>query len=313
MKKIFTLIIVLIFTGGMVLNAQDQADTVKYWKIGGDASITFGQSALINWSAGGVSTVSINGLINFHADYKKNKILWTNNLILAYGMYKEKDDDRSKNDDKIDFVSNFGYEMTKNWYYSFTLGFKSQFDYGYPEEQDTLYNSKFMAPSYTTAGLGLTYRPGEYLQLILSPATYRLTTVLDQRLADNGEFGVDPAEYVMLEDSTLLKTKDGRQIRHEFGFNLKFMYKVMIVKNVNFQTNLELFSNYLEDPQNIDVYWDTYFTFNINSWLSANLTTSLIYDHDINITDSDGNTGPRTQFKQTFGLGLMYRFGHQHE
>lgn len=310
MKRIITLFVIMIFAGSLMLNAQDQADTVKYWKVGGDMSLTFGQSALINWSAGGVSTFSINGLVNFHADYQKDKILWSNNLIIAYGMYKEKDDDRSKNDDKIDFVSNFGYEMAKHWYYSFTLGFKTQFDLGFPEDQDTLYNSKFMTPSYTTFGLGFTYRPDENLQLILTPATYRLTTVLDERLADNGEYGLDGAD---LDTAGMIIPGTGSQFRHEVGFNLKFMYKVTLAKNVDFQTNLELFSNYLEEPQNIDVYWDTYFTFHINSWLSANLTTSLIYDHDINITDSDGNTGPRTQFKQTFGLGIAYRFGHQNE
>jgi len=122
MKRIITLAAMLLFVSGTLVNAQEPADTVKYWKVGGDASLTFGQAALINWSAGGVSSLSINGLVNFHADYQKNKILWTNNLIMAYGMYKEKDDDRSKSDDKIDFTSNLGYEMTKNWYYSFTAG-----------------------------------------------------------------------------------------------------------------------------------------------------------------------------------------------
>lgn len=314
MKKFFTLAMMLLFMSSLVLNAQDEEEQVeKPWKIGGDVSLTFGQTALVNWSSGGVSAFSLNGLFNLHADYKKDKLIWTNNLIMAYGMYKEKDDNRKKNDDKIDFISNLGYEMTKNWYYSLTLGFKSQFDKGYPEEQDTLYTSNWFAPAYTTLGLGLTYQPSENLQLIISPATYRFTVVNNQRLADAGEYGVDPAEYQMLPDSSYIKTKDGSRIRHELGFNIKFMYKVEIVKNVGFQTNLELFSNYLEDPQNIDVYWDNYFTFTINKWLTANLTTSLIYDHDINITDKDGNTGPRTQFKQTFGLGLAYKFGHQNE
>jgi hypothetical protein len=147
------------------------------------------------------------------------------------------------------------------------------------------------------------------VQLILSPATYRLTVVNSQRLADLGEYGVDAAEY----DTSGMMIKQGEIFRHEFGFNLKFMYMVTIVKNVDFQTTLELYSNYLENPQNVDVYWDNYFTFTINSWLSAQLTTSLIYDDDINITDKDGNTGPRTQFKQTFGLGLAYKIGHQTE
>lgn len=314
MKKLFTLTVILLFVSSIYVNAQESpADTVKYWKIGGDASLTFGQTALVNWSAGGVSSFSLNGLFNLHADYQKEKYLWTNNLILAYSMYKEKDDTRDKGDDKINFTSNFGYEMTKNWYYSFTLGFRSQFDKGYPEDNDTVYNSNWFAPAYVTLGLGLTYKPNDKLQLILAPATYRLTIVNDQRLADLGEYGVDPAEYEMLPDSTWVMTKNGSKIRHEFGFNLKFVYAIKIAKNVGFQTNLELYSNYLEEPQNIDVYWDTYFTFTINSWLAAQLTTSLIYDHDINIADIDGNTGPRTQFKQTFGLGLAYKFGHQNE
>lgn len=312
MKRIITLAAMLLFFISTTI-AQTPADTVKYWQVGGDASLTFGQTALVNWSSGGVSSMSLNGLVNFHADYKKNKLLWTNNLIMAYGFYKEKDNDREKNDDKIDFTSNLGYEMTKSWYYSFTAGFKSQFDKGFPEDQDTLYNSRFMAPGYISFGLGLTYRPNENLQLIIAPATYRMTVVNDQRLADAGEYGLDGAEFEAINDSTVRLVKHGPKVRHEFGFNLKFMYKVTIVKNVDWQTNLEFYSNYLEEPQNIDVYWDNYFTFTINSWLSAKLTTSLIYDHDIIITDKDGNAGPRTQFKQTFGLGLAYKFGHQKE
>lgn len=310
MKKVISIVVMIFFTGMAALQAQNPADTVKYWKIGGDASLTFGQSALINWSAGGVSQFSLNGLLNFHADYQKDKVLWTNNLIMAYGMYQEKDDKRKKSDDKINFTSNLGYEMAKHWYYSITLGFKTQFDEGFPEDQDTLYNSKFMAPGYISLGLGATYKPNDNLQLILAPATYRMTIVNDERLADYGEYGLDGGD---LDTLGIPIPGTGTKIRHELGFQLKFVYSVQIVKNVDFQTNLELFSNYLEDPQNIDVYWDNYFNFTINSWLSAQLTTSLIYDHDIMITDKDGNTGPRTQFKQTFGLGLAYKFGHQKE
>lgn len=313
MKRTLTLAIIILFTLSMGLYAQDTTGVDKAWKIGGDASLTFGQTSLTNWSSGGVSSFSLNGQVNIFADYQKDKYLWTNNLIMAYGMYKEKDEDREKNDDKINFISNFGYEMAKNWYYSVTLGFKTQFDKGYPEDQDTLYNSNWFAPAYITLGVGATYRPNENLELIISPATYRMTVVNNQRLADNGEYGVDPAEYEMLADSSIVKIKDGQKIRHEFGADIKFSYKVTIVKNVDFQTKLELYSNYLENPQNIDVYWDNYFTFNVNSWLTAKLTTSLIYDDDIMITDGDGNTGPRTQFKQTFGLGLAYRFGYQKE
>ena len=310
MKRTVTLLAALLFTSGIFVNAQEAAEEpVNPWKIGGDASLTFGQTALINWSAGGVSSFSLNSLVNFHADYQKDKLLWTNNLIMAYGFYQEKDAKRKKSDDKLDFTSNLGYEMAKNWYYSLTAGFKTQFDKGFPENNDSVYNSKWLAPAFFTLGAGFTYKPNEKFQLIISPVTYRLTIINDQRLANLGEYGVEPAEY----DSLGVLIKNGSKFRHEMGFNLKLTYAVTIVKNVDFQTNLELFSNYLDNPQNIDVYWDNYFNFTVNKWLSAQLTTSLIYDHDINITDKDGNTGPRTQFKQTFGLGIVYKFGLEKE
>ncbi|WP_423129656.1 hypothetical protein [Gaoshiqia sp. Z1-71] len=52
----------------------------------------------------------------------------------------------------------------------------------------------------------------------------------------------------------------------------------------------------------------------INSFLSANLITNLIYDNDIKIPidkDHDGLTdeiGPRIQFKELFGIGLNVKF-----
>jgi hypothetical protein len=46
----------------------------------------------------------------------------------------------------------------------------------------------------------------------------------------------------------------------------------------------------------------------VNSWLNANIATHLIYDDDITITDKDGNSGPRTQFKEVLSVGLSYAF-----
>jgi len=52
----------------------------------------------------------------------------------------------------------------------------------------------------------------------------------------------------------------------------------------------------------------------INKFLTASLSTHLIYDDDINIAVdrnddgiNDGN-GPRIQFKEVLSLGLSYQF-----
>jgi hypothetical protein len=75
---------------------------------------------------------------------------------------------------------------------------------------------------------------------------------------------------------------------------------------VNFQSKFELFSDYLKNPQNVDVDWQNLFTMKINDWLATGVTAHLIYDDDIKITDKNGETGPRTQFKEMFVLGLIY-------
>ncbi|MEA1873516.1 MAG: hypothetical protein U9N51_03675 [Bacteroidota bacterium] len=84
------------------------------------------------------------------------------------------------------------------------------------------------------------------------------------------------------------------------------------MKNVNFQTKLDLFSNYLNNPENIDVAWDVLLAMKVNEFLIATITTNLIYDDDIDIAfeQEDGLVimRPAVQFKEIFGLGLSYSF-----
>jgi hypothetical protein len=71
-------------------------------------------------------------------------------------------------------------------------------------------------------------------------------------------------------------------------------------------TKLGLFSNYLENPQYVDVNWDLLITLKVNEYISASIQTQLIYDHDIKFgPDLDES---RVQFKELFGLGLSYNF-----
>ena len=91
-------------------------------------------------------------------------------------------------------------------------------------------------------------------------------------------------------------------------------FKKEIVKNVELDTKLNLFSNYLEEPGNIDVNWDLLLNMKVNEWLSASLICNLIYDHDIDIAVDDNNdgviegSGPRTQFKEVLGVGINMKF-----
>ncbi|MDG5726850.1 hypothetical protein, partial [Acinetobacter baumannii] len=67
----------------------------------------------------------------------------------------------------------------------------------------------------------------------------------------------------------------------ELGAYLMGRYRQTVAKNVTLSTRLELFSNYLHNPENVDVNWETLLDFKVNKFLSASLATTLIYDDDI--------------------------------
>lgn len=292
--------------------AQDTVHTfpdTAQWDIGGLMSLNFSQVSLSNWAGGGQSSISATGILNLHADMIRKKSTWDNNLDLGYGIVKQDERDLVKSDDKIDLTSKYGRYAFKNWFYSGLLNFKSQFDkgYDYPTDTTKVRISDFLAPAYVLFALGMDHKPNDHLSLFMSPMTAKYTIVNDQQLADAGAFGVDPAEYDPTDSS---KISDGKKTRLELGGYLKFAYSQKdLMKNVGLQTRLELFSSYTNNPQNIDVIWETVIDFKVNNVLSANLTTTLIYDDDIDIQEKDGDAfGPRTQFKEVFGLGLSYKF-----
>lgn len=281
--------VVLVFWG----HAQNADTLVGPWKNGGKFALNFSQSSLTNWAPGGQNSLALNSFFNYFADYAKDKSLWENRLDLAYGFLKEGEADIRKSDDKIDFSSKYGMKATQKLYYAALLTFKSQFSEGYNYPDDSVVISRFLAPGYLTVGLGMDWKPADYFSFFLSPATARWIIVTDDDLSNIGAYGVDP----------------GDKVRTEVGAMARLEFLKDILKNVNLKSKLELFSNYLDQPQNVDVYWDNMFVMTINKYLSTSLNLTLAYDDNLRITDKDGKTGPRTQFKEVFGIGLTYGFG----
>lgn len=291
MKRLL-LTIALIFATGLSVFAQEEESGP--WTRSSELSFTFSQVSLTNWAAGGEGSLALNAMGNFALNYKEGNNSWQNKLELGYGLVKPGDDIMKKSDDKIYFESKYGRKATKKLDWTALLSFRSQFveGYDYPDDAEKVLLSNFLAPGYLNFSVGINWKPVEYFSAFFGPATPKLTIVNDQALADNGSFGVEP----------------GEKTRFEFGGLAVFNFKKDIFENVNLASNLELYSNYLKNPQNIDIIWDVIVFMKINSFLSANVTTNLLYDDDIMITDADGNVGPRVQFKEVLGVGLTFKF-----
>src|SRR6188508_296834 len=119
MKKTLLFIIAIAIYSATLAQDTLPADTV--WKFGSFTGINFNQVGLTNWAAGGVNSVSLAGLFNGYANYKKGNITWDNSLELGYGTLKSGDNPFRKSDDKIDLNSKFGTLAKGKFYYSAML------------------------------------------------------------------------------------------------------------------------------------------------------------------------------------------------
>ena len=308
MKK---LSITLLLALTMII-ANAQTDSTKNWSLGGDVGFNTSQVVFTNWAQGGQNSIAGMTFLHLFANYKKDKWAWDNYANLEYGLMQQGTDILKKSDDLLEFGSKLGYKASKSWYYTAQANFKSQFSKGYDYDNynKDIYISNFMAPAYIYAGLGMDYKPNSNLSLYVSPATMKLIVVDDDTLSKYGAFGVQKEEID--ENGNLIAAE---KTRLELGAYVRFMFKHEIVKNVNFLTTLDLYSNYLEDPQNVDVDWKVELIMKVNSFLNASIKTHLIYDDNIDIVgDNDANGvptyGPKTQFKESIAVGLIYKFNN---
>lgn len=276
-----------------IAEAANHFNRDSSWIYGGNTSLNLNQVSLSNWASGGENAVGFDVLLNYSADYKKNKHLWQNRLEMAYGLNQTESNGSKKTNDKLYFSSTYGYEMAKSLYLSALLNFNTQFAKGYDyKTEPRTYISRFMSPGYLTTGLGITWNPKAWVTATFSAVSWRGTFVDSRILSDQGAFGVEP----------------GKHLFSEMGGNLKVEMKYEFLKNMTIYSRVDLFSNYEDKPQNVDVRWDVQLNMTVNKWFSANITTNMIYDDDTKILQKDGSKGPRLQFKESLGIGFQVTF-----
>jgi hypothetical protein len=289
---------------------QTVAMDTSYWKKSQQIGLDLTQVAFVNWNAGGVNSIS--GLLGgaVKRNYIRKNLQWKNELLLQYGVNKQKDMDFQKTDDKIELNSTFGYrkDTLSNWYYSAKFNFLSQFTngYAYPNTDESI--SEFMAPAYLFLGAGTEYNSeDENLVLYLSPITMKSTFVLDQRLANSGAFGVKPA--VVSESGEIIR--EGENVRTEVGILITNEYQTELFENIGLNNKLSLYTDYLNKFGNIDINWEVNLRFEVNEYVVAKLGSHLLYDDDVKIKEENAEgelveKGPGIQWKQQLGIGVIF-------
>ncbi|MBL0127352.1 MAG: DUF3078 domain-containing protein [Flavobacteriales bacterium] len=269
------------------------------WRRSGVISLNMSQVSLTNWAAGGFNTVSGIAMFNGAANWKKGKRAWDNSLVLAFGGQQIEDADPTKTDDRIELNSKYGYGLTEKWYLAGVAQFKTQFTEGFNTSGQRI--SNLLSPGYALLGIGMDYKPNDKFTAFISPTTARMVIVTDKKLFGGS---TDP-------DLRVYGVKNGNTTELEAGGYIRVMYTTGLAKNITFMTRGDVFANYLRNPQNMDVNWETLWTFKVNDWFAATFNTLLIYDDDTDLPKKNSEgviyTGPATQFKQTLGIGLTVK------
>ncbi|MFV8324355.1 DUF3078 domain-containing protein [Flavobacterium sp. ZS1P14] len=285
--------------------------TVSPWTKKNSLGFYLSEIAFVNWSAGG--TNSISGLLkgDFTRVYARKNRKWVNELIIRYGLNKQDGIEIRKTEDAIRFNSSFGYrnDTLSNWYHTAKFNFSSQFSNGYSYPNTEIAKSKPLAPAYAFMGMGAENTSKDKNRIFyISPFTFKTTLVLDQKLANQGAFGVEKATY----DSNGILISEGKKSKTELGFLMTSFYKKEIAKNINIENRLSLYSDYINKFGNVDVDCDLTVDLVVNQYVKANIGTRLVYDDDIKTKkEIDGNQvteGPKAQLKQLLGVGIVYVF-----
>jgi hypothetical protein len=274
-------------------NIRKELDTTHWnWKQGGLYNFNLSQSSLSNWAAGGDNfNMSLNTYFNYYFFFKKANQNLDNNIDVNLGFIQSTSLGGRKNDDRLDFLSKYGYQIDTSgmWFISGLFNLRSQFFDGFSfSGTNSTLTSSFLAPAYIILFAGLDFKPTPHFSIFFSPLTSRTTLLLNNTLSKLGKYGVPI----------------GDKISKEVGTFITVNYNNTIATNINYKGRADFFSNYNQKPENINLYMTNMFTFKINKYFSASYNLDLIYDDKIKIF-GPLKTSPGLQLKSVIGIGFQ--------
>ena len=308
MKKLIVALIIL-----LPAMAWSQVDTT--WRFEGNTGLKFDQASFSNWTAGGINSYAFSAFAKLYANHKKDKFSWNNNLNLMFGMNQNKGESMKKNEDVIDLTTILGYDISKYWAFTGNINFKTQFANGYDTDNDSIKISAFMAPAYLTVSPSFRYQPVEWFSLYLSPATAKLTMVLDTTLANLGAFGVKAAEYDTLGN----KISNSEKTLFYLGPYVEAYLKKDIAKNLNLESKLKILYTFINRNDlkgyDADISWENYLNYQFAKFFSLSFFLNLAYYPSQPILKYDESAmmlvpepNRKVQVKETLGIGITYNF-----
>jgi hypothetical protein len=277
----------------------------QYWKYRTEAAFVLNQSSMSNWVRGGESSISTALDITGYADYKNKSLLMSSNNFarLKFGYITSGENGIRKNLDLLETNSKLNHKAFGKFDFSGILLFKTQIARGYNYPNDSVPVSKFMNPAILTLGFGLDYKPNKNTSINFSPLSYKGTFVTDTANIDQTKYGIP----------------HNKKSLNEPGVSFMISNEYKPIETVTVVNRLQLFTNYIHNPQNIDIDWEMIVVAKLNWFTDVRFNTHLIFDDDTKTVELDKDKKPvmvngvqkktaRIQFKEMLGFSLVFRF-----
>ncbi len=263
------------------------------WTKKGNTQFRMSQNYLSpNWSNGGESNITGMVSVWLEANYNNLKnIQFDNYLQVQTGVNTSSSDTlRHMNisTDQLRIVSKLGILMHNNWYYTISSEFLTQMMNNYKKNTNIL-QSSFLSPAKLFVSVGMDFKKtnkkkGYDLSIFLSPLTYKLNYLYDNRNMNPASYGIDP----------------GKHVGHEFGLKVSSTINWKFSDQINWRSKIYYYSDF----SYIDSDWEN----TIDLMLNHNFSTQ-IYLHmkmDDRIQRDPGEM--LLQWQELLSFGVVYRW-----
>lgn len=271
------------------INSMAKKDTLG-WMKGGGIGLDMAGMGFLNPKVGaGGNRFGIGGLGTFFINYKADKVFWNNGGSLQLSTQRlgktspTQKTGFQKNLDVLRLTSRYGYKLGgEKWYiaadaFAQTLLLKTYAsNYLSPIDANDKVVAKFLSPIQITFSPGIDYKPNPHLSLFYSPCGIQVIYVADDSIASRGIHGNevtrDPSGRILSYKNSFF----GVGSEFKAGYTNKY-YK----DRLSVTSNLRLFANYLDHPENVDVLFSNNFSIMIFKGLSLDLLGEYFYDNDV--------------------------------
>lgn len=283
----------------------------SYWSVPKEIRFDLAlHSVSKNWyQSDNRSSIRLNMYSLINANYIREFTKWNNTLDVRLGFLWE---DAGKladgarnltvNQNYLRLETQYGVKLVRRFDFVANAKLVTQIMPSYEKNTSDKPNKTFMAPGVMDIGLGASYNYSTdrmpTLSVSLFPINNNTTFVLNQRLADAGTSGVDPA--VKDADGNIIK--HGKHFKIVWGLRTEFNIKYFLLENKKFWVSdkFSMFIDYVENFGAGQIDNKTSFSYAI----AKNI--ALSYDMTLRYYDSDKvkKLNPATGVIENYPAGL---------